>query len=280
MYSLAVKSSQDYLKLTDNPNYIVAKVTGLTAAGNAINTAAVSGVDGEHLNSTRLNKRNIVITILPNDPVDENRNRLYRLFPEKGIVRLYYENRLRDVYIDGVVETLDGDLFSMREEIQISILCPDPYFVKNTENGTKVSFSPIVPLLEFPYSPPEEGMSMSEIMEQDIEINNEGTVAAGASIHFTIRERMEYVRIQNRKTGEYIGIEYPLKPYDNIYINTTKGEKGIHLIRDGVEQNLINYRLKGSSWLQIDSGNNTWWISADRNTYQVDIKWKELYEGV
>lgn len=279
MYSLAVRNGRgNILKLTDNPDYIIAQVTGLTSAGNTINTSAVAGMDGERVNSTRINKRNIVLTILPEDPVDENRINLYRFFSEKEKIRLYYKNRMRDVYIDGIVETLEGDLFSMREQIQVSILCPDPCFVGNGEKSGRLSFSPIVPLLEFPYSSP--GMSMSEILDEELDVENEGTVSAGGVFHFSIPEEMHYFQIKNRQTGEYIGVDYPFKPYDNLYINTIKGEKGIYLIREGVQRNLIRYRLKGSSWLQIEPGSNVWSIISDRNTYQIDISRKELYEGV
>lgn len=281
MYSLAVSNKfGEKLTLTNNPDYIVTNITGLAAAGNVINTSTVSGADGEQFNSSRIAKRNIVITILPNAPVDENRNRLYRYFTEKGFVRIYYKNRIRNVYIDGVVETLDGNLFSMRQELQISILCPNPYFVNNNSENRKIVYSSVVPLLEFPYSPPEEGMAMSEILDGDMEFDNGGTVETGATIHITINVKMNGIRIQDMLSKEYIGVDYVLQPYDNLYIHTTRGEKGIYLLRNGERYNLINRRLRGSSWIKVKPGKNKWKAITKRKNYLITIEWKELYEGV
>ena len=123
MFKFSVQNDKgEALELTDNPNYNVVKITGLTPAGCTINTAAVTGMDGEELNSIRINKRNITITIIPEYPIEENRNLLYRYFPEKKKIRLFYENDTRSVYIDGYVESMEIDLFVIRETFQISIL--------------------------------------------------------------------------------------------------------------------------------------------------------------
>lgn len=280
MFSLSVRNERgETLSLTENKNYTVTKITGLTAAGCTINTSAVAGQDGERFHSSRINKRNIVITVLPEYPVDQNRINLYRFFSGKGTVRLFYKNRFRDVYIDGYVETLEGDLFSMREEIQISVLCPDPFFVKRGEEAGKISFSPIIPLTEFPYSPPMEGICMSEILKENMEFYNSGTVSTGGLFHVTPHIKMEEFCIYSQQGG-YIGVKYPIKPYDNLYFNTGKGEKGIWLLRDDTRYNLLNDRIQGSTWPEITPGMNKFNINTNEFGYTIDITWKELYEGV
>lgn len=280
MFSLSVQNDRgETLSLTENKNYTVTKITGLTAAGCTINTSAVSGQDGEKFHSSRINKRNIVITVLPEYPVDENRINLYRFFPEKGTVRLFYKNRIRDVYIDGRVETLDGDLFSMREEIQISILCPDPFFVKTGDGASTACYSPIIPLTEFPYSPARK-ICLSEIFLENMEFYNSGTVAGGCVYHITPLSHMDRFCIHSRQEKSYIGVEYPVDPYDNLYFSTEKGDKGIWLTRDGTKHNLLNYRIKGSSWPEVVPGLNQISIETDAVNFILEAKWKELYEGV
>ena len=57
MFKFSVQNDKgEVLELTDSPNYNVVKITGLTPAGCTINTAAVTGMDGEELNSIRLRK--------------------------------------------------------------------------------------------------------------------------------------------------------------------------------------------------------------------------------
>lgn len=280
MFDLSVRNNRgETLSLTGNKNYTVTKITGLTAAGCTINTSAVAGRDGEQFHSSRINKRNIVITVLPEYPVEKNRINLYRFFSEKGTVRLSYKNGIRDVYIDGRVETMDGDLFTMREEIQISILCPDPFFVKTGTDAGRACFSPIIPLTEFPYSPPMEGICLSEIIKEDMEFYNSGTAPAGGLFHVTPYQKINRFCIHSRRGG-YIGVEYQVAPYDNLYFNTGKGEKGIWLTREGTRYNLLNHRIRGSTWLEIVPGLNRFNIEADGFDYILDVNWKEMYEGV
>lgn len=281
MFDLAVRNTRgEMLSLTDTKKYTVTKIDGLTAAGCSINTSAVAGQDGEMFHSSRINKRNIVITVLPEDPVDENRIQLYRFFSEKENIRLFYKNRIRDVYIDGRVETLNGDLFSMKEEIQISIICPDPFFAKVGDDVRTVRYSPVIQLTEFPYAMPEEGMALSEIIMDDMELYNEGTVKTGATFHVTVQQRMNEFCIYSRQENGRIGVRYSFLPYDNVYINTGKGEKGIWLVRDGTRYNLLKNRIAESAWISVLPGINKFGIEADKFGYILDVSWRELYEGV
>ena len=64
MFEFSVQNDKgEILELTENPNYNVTQITGLTPAGCTINTAAVAGMDGETFNSARINKRNITIDV-------------------------------------------------------------------------------------------------------------------------------------------------------------------------------------------------------------------------
>lgn len=281
MYELVIRNEKgEELSLTKNKNYTVTKITGLTAAGCTINTSPVSGQDGERFNSSRINKRNIVITILPEDPVDANRVNLYRFFSEKGNIRIFFKTRIRDVYIDGRVETLDGDLFSIREEIQVSVLCPDPFFIKCGEGASRICHTPVIPLLEFPYDGPSEGMAMSELLSEDLQFENTGNVSVGALFHAETQRETSRFCIYDRQADIYMGIEYPIEPYDNLYFNTRKGEKGIWLTRNGEKHNLLRRRISGSGWIQIMPGFNTFEIRSDNTEYLLEIEWMELYEGV
>ena len=223
MFEFSVQNDKgEALELTDNPNYNVVKITGLTPAGCTINTAAATGMDGEELNSIRINKRNITITIIPEYPIEENRNALYRYFPEKKKIRLFYENGTRSVYIDGYVESMEIDLFVMRETFQISILCPNPFFVNTQETGV-FSCVPEIPLLEFPYS--AEDMEMSEIATGGFVLNNPGTVPSGALFHVSITAPTESLTIYT--DSGFLGIKEHLQAFDNVYIRTTTKEKAI-----------------------------------------------------
>ena len=54
MFEFSVQNDKgEILELTENPNYNVTQITGLTPAGCTINTAAVAGMDGETFNSAQ-----------------------------------------------------------------------------------------------------------------------------------------------------------------------------------------------------------------------------------
>jgi hypothetical protein len=54
---------------------------------------------------------------------------LYSYFMPKQAVRLeLYSDDMEDLEITGVVESLTANMFSNDPEIQVSIICPDPYF--------------------------------------------------------------------------------------------------------------------------------------------------------
>jgi hypothetical protein len=69
---------------------------------------------------------------------------------------------------------------------------------------------------------------------------------------------------------------------DLITINTKKKEKSVTLLRDGVTTNLIGSLASGSSWLQLEPGDNTFIVSADtfpENLY-VTFTVVNQFEGV
>lgn len=277
MFKFSVQNDKgEVLELTDSPNYNVTQITGLTPAGCTINTAAVAGMDGETFNSARINKRNITITIIPEYPIEQNRNLLYRYFPEKKKIRLFYENDTRNVYIDGYVESMESDLFTKRQSYQISVLCPNPYFVDAQESGV-FSCAPVVPLLEFPYS--AEKMEMSEIVTDGYLLNNLGTVSSGALFHVSITKPTE--RLIIKTDAGSMGIEECLQPFDNVYIRTTTKEKGIWLERGGMVTNLLSKRIAGMAWPQVEPGANRYRVETDNPTgYIMDVTYRVLYEGV
>ncbi|MDE7094681.1 MAG: phage tail family protein, partial [Oscillospiraceae bacterium] len=129
MFTLKIENTRgEIFELTNNEqDYAIVGVSGLTRPDTTVNTS--SGVsDGEYYNSSKVGMRNIVIDILLRGDIETNRQRLYRIFPLKTACTVYFKNYNRDVKIKGYVEVLDGDLFVEQEQIQISIICPQPYF--------------------------------------------------------------------------------------------------------------------------------------------------------
>lgn len=94
---------------------------------------------GEQYQGGSTGKRNIVLTFgLDPNWIDQTifslRQQLYRYFMPENWVRLNFfaSAIVPDVYIYGVVESLDPNIFSQDPQIQVSILCHKPDFISVT----------------------------------------------------------------------------------------------------------------------------------------------------
>ena len=152
MFTCKIENSDGavYVLTGDEPVYQVIKIEGLNPPKAQINTTTIVGLDGAMFNSSKLESRNIVLTIRINGDVETNRQNLYQYFRTKEACTFYYTNQNRDVYIQGYVESVVCDLFSKSELAQISIICPSPYFKSLDEIVSDISNS--LALFTFPFS--------------------------------------------------------------------------------------------------------------------------------
>ena len=284
MYTLTVENTKgEQLRLTQNESiYQIASIDGLTPSKANINTTTIAGMNGARFKSSYIQTRNVVITIAVQGEVEKNRLRLYNFFGTGQWCKLYYSNSSRDVYCEGYCETVDGSLFVMSQRIQISILCPDPYFRSLTEMVSDISKT--FANFEFPFSIDEEGKEFSIIDEhREADVYNPGEIACGVIIRiYAEADGIENPIIRNVLTGEYLGVEVTLDQGDVLEINTNKGQKAIIKYIDAVPQNEINGLMNGSTWFQLEPGLNRFYYEADTLDLFLKIEFLHniLYEGV
>lgn len=285
MYSLSVQNKYGTkMELTHNMLFYVTSVTGLTPAAANINTDALAVGDGSLFNSSRVGNRNIVIMLKYRSGinVEQARIELYRLFKTKQWVRVFYKTASRDVYIDGYVETFDGDLFEQGQLAQISIICPDPFF--KDIDSTVTDFNAVVSLLEFPVEFPEEGIPFSEIsVYAEKSVVNGGDAENGVIIRCDFSGDASNPAFYNLTTGDGLSIDFDFLRGDALIINTNQGSKSITLIREGVTVNLLNYLVQGSTWFLLTIGDNVFTFTADddgRENMHVVFTSTNQFEGV
>lgn len=284
MYTLTVENIKgERLRLTQNESiYQIASVEGLTPPKANINTTAIAGMDGARFKSSYLQTRNVVITIAVQGEIERNRLRLYNFFGTGQWCKLFYSNSSRDVYCEGYCETVDGSLFAMSQRIQISILCPNPYFKSLTEMISDISKT--FANFEFPFAIDEEGEEFSIIdPHREADVYNSGELACGIIIRMYAEvDGIENPIIRNVLTGEYLGVETTLNQGYVLEINTNKGQKAITKYIDSVPQNEINGLMNGSTWFQLESGLNRFYYEADSLDLFLKIEFLHniLYEGV
>lgn len=289
MFSAAVETKRGKrLSLTDNPNYSIAEIGGLGPVSADIHRSTIPDKDGSQFNSSRKNERNITIELYPEYPVDENRIALYSFFKTKEWIRFYFKNRLRDVYCDGYIETVEDDLFKNRQSVMISIICPGAYFIgvddlEQEEGASHKKLKKKYNLVEFPASIPAEGIAFTEYLKyQKLLITNKGDVDSGLILKIIFQGKTKTITIANETTEQKMVIDYEFRVGDILTINTNQGEKDILLLRNGTESSLINYLSDDSEWLVAYSGENILSVSAEYGDENMDITvaWLEMFEGV
>ncbi len=282
MYSLRVENDKgNILSLTDNSNYNVYKIDGLTPPQATINSSVNTTTDGSSINSVRLENRNIVIYMAINGDVEANRINLYKYFPVKKTIKLYFSNGSRDIYISGVVELIECDLFSNKELAQISIICPRPYF-KNV-NDLITMFSDVSSLFEFPFSITKSGVEISAITtNQRRSIINSGDTETGVIIKLFAIGTVVNPVIYDVLKRTYLKLNFTMLASDTLVINTNIGEKSIELIRDGLTYNALGYMVQDSTWFTLESGDNVFTYDADsgNSSLQITFTTSILYSGV
>ena len=279
-FSLSVENYRgEMLQLTGNPSYNVTRIDGLNPPAATINTTAHASFDGSTFNSSRVEKRNIVIELMIEGDAEKNRIALYRYFKTKKSVKVHFKNGRRDVYIEGYVETFEIGFFEMKENAQISIICPRPFFID--EQITSVSFGAVVPLFEFPFSI-ETPIPFSELdFDTEINVENQGDVETGIVIRFWAMGQMTNPTLYRTDTGQMLKVNVAMELGDVVEVSTISGEKRVTLISGGVETNALNLLDADSSWITLEAGDNTFQTGAD--TYPENLActftYSNLYEG-
>ena len=282
----------------EESGFIIKSIEGLGPVKANINFKELATNDGAIDNSARLSSRNIVMSLqfMESPTIEETRLKSYKYFPIKRNIKFLIETDSRICETIGRVETNVPTIFSNAEGCQISILCSNPYFYSAGENGTNQTvFYGTEPLFEFPFS--NESLTEDLIEFGSIENRTEGTIyydgdaeigitiqihavgeAAGLVIYNT--KTREIMRINDDKLKSLIGSG--IQAGDEITITTSRGEKGIYMLRSGVTTNILNSLEKPIKWFQLSKGDNTfaYTASAGLTNLQFRIENKVIYEGV
>lgn len=279
MFTAKVKNKRgDSLVLFPSRDYAV-RIIGLTPPAAALNFATVATNDGSIYNSGRTENRNIVLDIRPLRNVEKNRIALYKVFKLKKQCEFYFKNGSRDVFIEGYVETIDGDLFEEGQSIQVSIICNKPNFKALEETISDISS--VVSLFSFPFAIDVDGIELARIEKlTEKNVYNYGDTESGLIIELRATGKTSNPIIYDEAGGSF-GIKIDLTEGDKITINTNKGEKSAYLLKDGVESNIINKVIPGPTWFTLQPGDNIFsYTATNPDLLQIVFKHFAQFEGV
>ena len=174
--------------------------------------------------------------------------------------------------------------FSQDEQMQISIICPQPYFKAIDE--VVADISNVTPLFTFPFSiNVDEPILFSSYEENKITvINNLYGDKTGGIIQIDVLEDVDDILIRNTITGDSFELVYDFEAGDRITINTNSGEKSVKLTRDSVTTSIFSAIVSGSVFLQLEAGENLFGFKVDNGAHDDDVKitfsYYSAYRGV
>ena len=149
----------------------VRSIEGIGPPKGNVNYTEITSGDGGVYNSSRASARNITMELGPmvTPSVEENRHKIYKYFVLNKQVTLTFTTDQRICQIVGYVEKVEPDIFSEDETIDVSIVCPDPYFYSVDAEIGSVNFSGVVDTFEFPFENPiESGKSVLSVFPMSL----------------------------------------------------------------------------------------------------------------
>lgn len=255
--------------------YVVTEIDGLGPSEADINMTQIGLRDGSIYNSSRVNSKTITITMAIDYNAEANRLNMYKYARVGKSARLYYSNDSLDVYIDGYIKSVDVNMFSSKQIVQIVLMCEDAYF--SDVNSYSDELTSVSSEFTFPFTSEGDDIIFGTVSE-DIEgtLINTGDVDCGMTITLTATADVTTPGVYNTNTAELMSFDMTLNSGEQLVINTGLN-KSIKLVNDSIT-NAAGYLIQGSEWLKVYPGTNTY--SVTNSNLECVISFTPLYQGV
>lgn len=273
----------DQLTFSQNSPFTVTEIQGLNPPSATINTSQIALMDGAKYNSSKMNMRTLNVAFAIEYEAAKNRLEVFKVLKSKQYVKFTYIGQYRQVFIEGYIESIDITYFEMKQIVTCSIVCPSPYFKEAQQIVNELQS--IISMFHFPFSSTAEPQLVFSYISNDIgiTIENDGDVESGMIIELYAKEAISNPKIFNYITQDFIGLNIDMQQADLITIDTRQGQKSATLLRSGVETNIFNNVMQGSTWLQLSANGDTFVYEVGTGSagdLNVTFKHNNLFEGV
>ena len=262
-----IGANGNMLDLFDNPYADLVDAEGITENASDIATSTTPSMDGDKINNIVTQPRGIVLSMQIKDDVsvEDAKRYILRSIKPKQKGRLVLHQSGRDIQIAGVVESISMPRFGPGIIMQVSLYCNDPYW-HDVEN-VLLEISRVLNMHYFPIDVgglafPAEGIPFGEYdLNMTRTYTNDGDAECGMIITIIALANVVNPTIY-KADGSFIGVNDNMVVGDEIIINTNRGEKSI--TKNGT--NILSKIKPGSSFLQLDTGDNELTIDSDGDT--------------
>lgn len=247
--------------------YIVKNIDGVDPVRATISTTSYANQDGGFYQSAKTEMRNIVLTIgyrpdlTSGMSIQEIRRSMYSVFDPKARVKLrFIDTDEAPVEIEGFVESHETSIFSRDPEVQISILCPDPYFKEI--RPVSISSTNNNPVYTSYLGTAETGF----LFEMFVNRNVEGTLLRA------------YINDDNYYDVHYGGA---LVPGDVLSISTERANKFVRRTRGGETLSVLNGITRGQLSMVISPRTDRLYVAVgEPRTIPYRITYTPKYIGI
>ena len=249
------------LKLMGNPLFDLSHIEGLTKYAGNLSSSTSAGADGDTITNAQALPRDIVLDLTIKDGV----NVQSAIDVIKSVVKPKKKATLfwNDKTIEGVASDIDAPRFAEKVVLQISLHCSNPWWQNVQSVITEIAESISLAHFAMSFLIDDEGVVKSlPLGEIDLNctksFNNDGDVAVGMDLSIVAIGDVVNPSLR-RNNGDFIGCNVTLHEGDEIKITTHKGRKTITI--NG--ENAINKIMRGSSFMQIETGEQEFTLAAD-----------------
>lgn len=259
-------SDGEEVQITSNQAmYQLLSVDGIEVPEIDMATYDIASVDGSVLSNIRMPDREITISIVIRGDVEANRRKLHQICRVRSLMRLHFQVRKKLRYIDGYLKAITSNRFDTPSfTFDMTFTCPDPYF--KDENHVIVDMSRTYGTFVFPFGMGwrnAEGQSIGMRKPMGVtdllrtaNINSVSENETGIIIRVVFRESASSLRITNADTGDWFELHHAFQSGDTVEINTINGQKDVQLTRGHETSTIIADIVDGSSFFQLQSGDN------------------------
>lgn len=250
--------------------YSVQDIEGLDPVKATIVSSAFAQLDGEQYQSSRREKRNIILT-LGYEPdftvgtVQDLRKKLYGFFmPKQRVLLHFFQTGEPTVQIYGRIESFDSPKFQKEPKAVISILNFDPDFYNP---------DPII----------INGNTTASTVE-NIHVYD-GTVETGILLKVFVNRDLPQLTLHHRPADDILRSlafvsENPLIAGDVLSISTMPGNKYATLTRGGVDTSILYGISPQSNWISLFPGENKLRVYAEGAAVPYTIEYTQKYGGL
>ncbi|MEH7456316.1 phage tail family protein [Bacillus sp. JJ1127] len=263
--------------ISDALPFQIVTITGLGDVEAEIQSQKSSYKDGSKFVNALMAEREIDVELLIEaenyGTISKHRSKLTRVLnPKLGLGVLRYENESITVEIDATIESLpsfpDGNENRGHrwQKATVSFVCPDPYFRKGRKRDEIALW---LGAFEFPLEIPMDGLEFGyRSPSLIVNVVNEGHTETGMEIHFRALSTVINPSLVNVNTQEYLRINKTMIPGETIIVNTTRGNKSV---MSSVEGKIMRRLELGSTFLQLEIGDNLFRYDAEKNLEQLEV---------